>query len=188
MTCAARYRRMTAPLGSMGPASDVARLVRARTWYGWPTGGASLRPTFDLHVSGRRCHCPSYVIGRSVLSTPTRDRTGTQHLGRRTTDRETDAFSRRFEGGIPGPSHEPSNRSSAIRPVRSQGRQQSSLRRAQTNDRPPVSGGDLVCWGRGRLRRCDPGGRVPDGIDARPRVHPDRPGPPAPRPRGPGRA
>ena len=59
------------------------RAVHPRTWYGRPTGGACVRPTFEPDAGGRTFHCPLYVIGRSVLPTPTRGRTGNQHLGRR---------------------------------------------------------------------------------------------------------
>lgn len=84
--------------------------------------GAPMRPTFAAVKSGRRGHCRSVATARSVLGTPTRERTGTTP-GASVTDQEPDASSRRFEGGIPTRITSRVTGSSAIGPSRSLGRQ-----------------------------------------------------------------
>ena len=79
------------------------------TWYGRPTDGARVRPTIAGPISGRGCHCRAGWPGPACRPSRPAIEPGTAP-GASVTERGTDAHSRRFEGGIPGPDHEPSNR------------------------------------------------------------------------------
>jgi hypothetical protein len=91
--------------------------------------------------SGRRGHCSPVADGRTVLPTPTRDRTGGTNLGRRSRTRER-TLSR--GGSREGSRTQVTSRvtgSSAFGPGRASGRQRSSSHQArshhQRTDRPP---------------------------------------------------
>ncbi len=66
-----------ARIGPTSPGGAWMHLVRASRC------GARMRPTIEPACRGQGCHCPCSWGGRNVLHTPTRDRTGNKHLGRR---------------------------------------------------------------------------------------------------------
>ena len=146
------------------------------------------RPSAMLE-SGRAAYCPSPGPRRTVLRTPTRDRTRNQPGASVT---EPGAVVHLEEGSrwtIPVQVHEPSNRMTASRPGGPSGRQSSSASSQSATTKPSGIGGLR------RIRRRfgpRPAARQLrrrwDGGGAGPRVDRDPPGRLAPTPPCPGRA
>ena len=160
--------RTTAPAGPSSRPGRAAgasgHMVRASRF------GAPLRPTIARFETGRGCHCPP--SGRVRLFPASRPAIFTGTPGVSVTEPDTDdSFLWRRNERISRLVHEPSNRTSAIRPGDRRGGSAHHSIFIQRHDRPPIHRRAIARPGPGgipaRVRRPGRSGQAAPALEAR---------------------